>query len=360
MRTLPISIAAAALAFCIWGAQRPSPMDSVVVKDWKPDSSLVVPVTTVAKPRFAVIDAHSHTYARNPQEIAAWVRTMDETGVETTVVLSGATGKQFDTLVEQYLKPYPGRFQLYCGMDTTNIDAPDYPARAAAELERCYKAGARGVGEISDKGSGLTKGPQLARDKRLHPDDARLDAFWKKCAELKLPVNLHMADHPSAWRPPDAHQERTPNYQDYNQYGADVPSYNELLALRDRTLARHPHTLFICCHLGNQGNDLASVAKLLDKFPNLYVDISARAYEVGRQPRFAAKFLERYKDRVLFGTDQGLEKRMYLAWWRLFETTDEYMEGDTGWRLYSLDLPASVLEPLYRGNAKRLLNWTKP
>ena len=331
-------------------------MGSVLVKDWKPDSSLVVPVTNVPKARFRAIDAHSHTYARTPEEIAAWVRTMDEAGIETTVVLSGATGQQFDRLVELFLKPYPGRFLLYCGIDTTNIEAPDYAQRAAAELVRCYRKGARGVGEIVDKGPGLSRG-QLPREKRLHPDDPRLDLFWEKCAELKIPVSLHMADHPSAWRPPDEHQERTPNYQQYNQYGRDNPSYEEMLALRDRTLDRHPKTRFILCHLGNQGNDLASAAKLLDKYPGVYMDISARAYEVGRQPRFAAQFLTRYKDRVLFGTDQSVRKEMYLAWWRLFETPDEYLPGDAGWRLYGLDLPESVLEPLYRGNAKRLLNW---
>jgi len=334
-------------------------MDSLLLKDWKPDSSLVVPVTNVPKAKFRAIDAHSHTYANTPGEIAQWVRTMDEVGVETTVVLTGATGERFDKLAEQFLKPYPGRFQLYCGIDTTNIEAPDYPERAAAELARCYKVGARGVGEVVDKGSGLSRGALLPRDKRLHPDDPRLDLFWEKCAELKIPVSLHMADHPSAWRPPDSHQERTPNYQQYNQYGRDVPAYEEMLALRDRTLERHPRTRFILCHLGNQGNDLASAAKLLDKFPGVYMDISARAYEVGRQPRFAAKFLTKYKDRVLWGTDQGLSLEMYHAWWRLFETADEYMRGDAGWRLYGLNLPDSVLEPLYRGNAKRLLNWEK-
>src|ERR1019366_4586658 len=159
--------------------------------------------------------------------------------------------------------------------------------------------------------------------------------------------SLHMADHPSAWRPPDVHQERNTNYEEYNQYGKDVPSYQEILAMRDRTIERHPQTRFILCHLGNQGNDLASAAKLLDKFPGVYMDISARAYEVGRQPRFAAKFLTKYWDRVLFGTDQTARKDMYLAWWRLFETPDEYMPGDAGWKLYGLDLPESVLEPLY-------------
>lgn len=341
-------------------AAQPGAMDSILLKDYQPDSSLVVPERHPEKARFRVIDVHSHTYAKTPEEIAGWVRRMDEAGVELTVVLTGATGAEFDRLADLFLKPYPTRFQLYCGLDTADLRKPDYPERAAAELVRCYKKGARGVGEIIDKGSGLSRGgATLPRDQRLHPDDARLDLVWKKCAELKLPINLHMADHPSCWRPLDAHQERSPAFQRYNQYGRDVPSYEELLAIRDRLLARHPKTLFVACHLGNQGNDLASVSKVLDRYPNLYVDISARAYEVGRQPRTAARFLARYQDRVLFGTDQSISKSMYQAWWRLFETPDEYMPGPNWWRLYGLELPTPVLERLYRTNAKKIMNWEK-
>lgn len=365
LRAPPLSALALVLILDVIFARVPAasdkrgPMDAVLLKDYRPDSSLVVPVTKVERARFKVIDAHSHLYVKKPEDIAAWVHIMDEVGVETTVVLTGATGSRFDRLVDQFLKPYPGRFQLYCGLDTSKIEAPNYPERAAAELERCYRKGARGVGEIIDKGSGLTQGVLRPRNKRLHPDDPRLDLFWKKCAELKMPVSLHMADHPSAWRPPDIHQERSPSYQQYNQYGKDVPSYQEVLTIRNSTLARHPETLFILCHLANQGNDLASLPKLLDKFPHVYVDISARAYEVGRQPRFASQFLTRYKDRVLFGTDQdfNLQKAMYLAWWRVLETPDEYLSSDTGWRLYGLNLLPSVTEPIYRDNAKRLLNW---
>ena len=80
--------------------------------------------------------------------------------------------------------------------------------------------------------------------------------------------------------------------------------------------------------------------------------------EKSRQPRTAAKFLTRYKDRVLFGTDQNLATTMYEAWWRLFETADEFMNGPSWWQLYGLELPDSVLKPMYRENAKRLLNWT--
>jgi predicted TIM-barrel fold metal-dependent hydrolase len=343
------------------GASQPEngPMDKVLLKDYRPETSLVVPQTQVPKAKFPAIDVHSHTYARTPAEVAQWVRTMDQAGVELTVVLTGATGENFDRLADMFLKPHPSRFQLYCGIERTDIDASDYPRRAAAELERCFQRGARGVGEVSDKGSGLTRGEMLPRDRRLHVDDARLDPFWSKCAGLNIPVNLHIADHPSCWQPPDERQERSPGFQRFNQYGKDVPSYEELLAKRDHLLSKHPKTTFIACHLSNQGNDLASLSKVLDRFPNLYVDISARAYEVGRQPRTAAKFLAKYKDRVLFGTDQGLSKGMYEAWWRLFETADEFIPGPSWWRLYGLELPDSVLKPLYRDNAKKLLNWDR-
>jgi predicted TIM-barrel fold metal-dependent hydrolase len=333
-------------------------MEGISLKDYAPESSLIVPEHHPAKAKYPAIDVHAHVYATTPQEVAEWVRTMDETGVQTTVVLSGATGAQFDHLVELYLKPYPGRFILYCGLDTKDIKAPDYPQRAVAELERCYRKGARGVGEMSEKGSGYARGGPVPRAERLHPDDPRLAPFWQKCAELKIPVNIHMADHPSAWKPADNHQERSPRFQQYNQYGKDVPSYEEVLAMRDRLLDSQPKTVFIACHFSNQGNDMATLSKVLDKFPNLYVDLSARDYEIGREPRTAAKFLERYQDRVMFGTDQGREKTVYQAWWRLLETPDEYIPGPNWWRLYGLELPDQVLAKIYRDNAKRLLNWT--
>jgi predicted TIM-barrel fold metal-dependent hydrolase len=334
------------------------PMDSVLLKDYQPESSLVVPEHMVPKAKYPAIDAHSHSDMsgiKNAADVARWVRTMDEVGIQTSIVFTGATGAEFDRQAE-WFKAYPGRFQVWCDLETRNIDAPDYPERAAAELVRCYRKGARGVGELSDKGAGI-QSAKLPRDKRLHFDDPRLDLVWNKCAELHLPVNIHVADHPSCWRPLGPRQERTPDFQTFNLYGKDVPSYEELLAQRDRLLAKHPKTTFIACHLGNQGNNLASLAKVLDRYPNLYVDIAARDYEIGREPRTAARFFAKYKDRVLFGTDMGADKAMYQGWWRLLETDDEYLPGRIWWRYYGLELSAPVLESLYRVNARRILNW---
>ncbi len=340
------------------------PMDSVLLKDYAPKPSLVVPESFVPRARFPVIDVHSHTSMsgiKTPQDVDAWVKTMDEVGIEKTVVFTDATGAEFDSQVELYLKRYPDRFQLWCDLDTTNTDASDYSERAVKELVRCYDKGARGVGELSDKGWGFggSEKKALPRDKRLHLDDPRLDAVWKKCAELKLPVNIHVADHPSCWQPLGPNQERTPDFQGFNMLGKDVPSYDELLAKRDNLLARQPKVTFIFCHLSNQGNDTAALGKVLDRFPNLYLDISARDYEIGRQPRTAAKFLAKYKDRILYGTDMGAEKHMYQGWWRLLETGDEFMQGRIWWRQYGLELPAPMLKSLYRDNALKLLNWKK-
>jgi predicted TIM-barrel fold metal-dependent hydrolase len=130
-----------------------------------------------------------------------------------------------------------------------------------------------------------------------------------------------------------------------------------LIATRDRAVAKHSQTTFVACHLGNQGHDLGALSQSLDKHANLFLDISARDYEVGRAPRAAVKFLTKYKDRVLFGTDMGREHSMYRAWWRLFETADEFMPSRVWWPYYGLELSGDILEALYRGNARRLMNW---
>jgi predicted TIM-barrel fold metal-dependent hydrolase len=337
------------------------PMDRVLLKDYEPHSSLAVPVTKIDRARFPVVDVHTHSHMcqiHTREDVASWVRTMDRVGVETSVVFTDSIGEAFDAQADLF-KPFGKRFLVFCSMDARDVDAADYSARVVRELERCVRNGARGLGEITDKGWGMQGNSQspLPRGKRMHPDDPRLEALWEKCAELKIPVNVHIADHPSCWQPLGPHQERTPDFQVFNLYEKDVPSYEELLGHRDRMLAKHPHTTFIAAHFGNQGNDLAALAKVLDRHPNLYVDLAARDYEVGREPRFASKFLSRYRDRVLFGTDMGRDESMYQGWWRLLESADEFIPGRLWWRLYGLEMAAPVLEKLYTGNARRILNW---
>ena len=334
------------------------PMNKVLLKDYRPSSSLVVPEHRPSRAGYPVIDVHTHVYAETPDEVKEWVDTMDRNGIEMTVVLTGATGQRFDELVELYLGEWPDRFQLFCGLLTDDIADPGYPQAAAAELERCHRMGARGVGELVDKGWGFgsDEDSQLPRDERLHPNDPRLNPFWEKCAELDLPVNFHIADHPSCWEPLGPEWERTPDFQVFNLHGKDVPEYEELIQMRDDLLQKHRETTFILCHLSNLGNNLQRVAEDLERHPNMYIDISARDYEIGRQPKTAAGFIREYRNRIMFGTDMGREDSMYKGWWRLLETGDEFIPGRQWWRLYGLDLDDATLQQIYRNTAEAVLN----
>ena len=120
--------------------------DSILLKDYRPVSIYRIPYEEVAKASFPVVDMHSHDYARNDQEIKAWIDNMDRWGIEKTIILSDRTGAAFDSLVGKYAA-YKDRSEIWCGFDYTGYDGPDWPANALKELERCHLKGARGVGE---------------------------------------------------------------------------------------------------------------------------------------------------------------------------------------------------------------------
>ena len=120
-----------------WGGPGTSgsgPMNTILVNDYAPRSSVVTKETFVPKAKYPVIDCHVHVEAHSHKEVDEWIKTMDEVGIETSIVLTGSTGEAFDALVDSLPKAYPGRFLLYCGMDLTNIDKPDYSERVVEEL----------------------------------------------------------------------------------------------------------------------------------------------------------------------------------------------------------------------------------
>ena len=330
--------------------------DKLLLKDYKPKSIYHVPVTKVEKAKYPVIDMHSHPYAETPEQIDQWVKTMDEAGIEKTIVLSYAHGAKFDSIAVEYSR-YPGRFELWCGFDYTGYDKPGYGPNAVAELERCYKAGARGVGELGDKGKGLFYSQPPAYG--MHIDDARLDPLLEKCAELGMPINIHVGEPQWFYEPMDSTNDGLMNAYEWrldNQKG--ILNLNEVLKTLENALAKHPKTIFIACHLANCNHDLDILGKMLDRYPNFYADISARYAENSPVPRYTAKFFNKYQDRLLYGTDMGFDLSMYQVTFRILETADEHFYETElfgyHWPLYGLDLKDEVLKKLYNGNAVKL------
>jgi uncharacterized protein len=250
---------------------------------------------------------------------------------------------------------YPDRFEVWCGFDYSGFDQPGYGPAAVAELERCVKMGARGVGEEGDKG----KGANWGKAPGLHFDDPRMDPLFEKCAELKLPVNVHVADPVWMYQKMDETNDGMMNALAWrldNQ--PDIVGHSGMIDLLERAVLRHPRTTFVACHFANLDYDLTRLGQLLDRLPNLYADISARYAETATIPRFTAEFYNRYQDRLIYGTDMGFSPEMYQLTFRILETLDEHFYApifEYHWSYSGFGLSNPILKKVYRTNALKIL-----
>ena len=331
--------------------------ETILLKDYKPRSLYKIPVTEVLKAKFPIIDMHSHAYAKTPEEISEWVRNMDQVGVAKTIVLTGATGREFDDIHRRYAA-HPDRFELWCGFDYTGYAQPGFGQRAVAELERCRQAGAQGVGELHDKGKGLSSETMTATG--MHPDDPRMDSLFERCGQLGMPVNIHVADPIWMYEPMDNRNDGLMNAFDWrldNQPG--IVGHSGMIDILERTVQKHARTTFIACHFANLDYDLGRLGQILERYPNLYADIAARYAETAPIPRFASQFYAKNADRLLYGTDMGFDKSMYQVTFRILETLDEHFYEtemfNYHWSLNGFGLSDEILQKLYHTNAEKLL-----
>ena len=196
-------------------------------------------------------------------------------------------------------------------------------------------------------------------------DDPKFDPIWRLCGELGLPVIIHTGDPAAFFKPIDATNERyeeLSRHPDWSFYGDQFPSREELLMARNNVIKRHPQTQFIGAHVAGNPEDLSTVGKWLDAYPNLHIEFASRIGELGRQPYTARKFIMKYQDRVLFGTDGPWPEERLTYYWRFLETRDEnfpYSEKVPPpqglWNIYGIGLTDQALAKIYCGNVMRLI-----
>jgi predicted TIM-barrel fold metal-dependent hydrolase len=361
----------------------PQGQQPVSIKDYEPKSMLHVSETKVERARFPVIDFHTHLsftdtsgvtekprFLAKPEEI---LPAMDRKNVRTMVNLTGGYGAALEENIRYWQTPHPDRFIIFTEPWFKKITEPNYPKYQAEQIERAKRAGARGIKVL--KTLGLYLRENVTTGKLIQIDDRRFDQMWEAAGAMKMPVAIHTSDPEAFFLPIDRFNER---YEELNAHpnwsfhGKDFPSNRELHEARLRVIARHPRTHFVLLHVGNS-EDLAWVSEWLDRYPNTSVEIGARIGELGRQPRTARKFFDKYQDRILFGTDavpRGTETpqqifgdQLYEIYYRFLETEDEYFDYAPArippqgrWRIYGLGLPETILRKVYYQNAERLLN----
>ncbi len=361
---------------------------SLGLSEFIPTSMLQVHESHVERARFPLIDIHTHItasaksekgvalaaerkYLGTPEELLA---IMDRKNIRAMVNLTGGYGQGLQEVIAKYDRAFPGRFYTLTEPCYERWKEPNYPQIQAQAIEQAHSQGARGLKIL--KTLGLYLRENLTSGELVKIDDSRFDPMWDACGQLNIPVAIHVSDPIAFFTPTDRFNERYEelnNHPDWSFYGRDFPSNAQLLEARNRVLARHPKTRFIVLHVGNFAENLANVSENLDRFPNMSVDIAARIGELGRQPRTARKFFDRYQDRILFGTDatphannypqQVFDDQLYEIYYRFLETEDEYFDYAPAkippqgrWRIYGINLPEGILRKVYVENAARQLN----
>lgn len=223
----------------------------ILLKEYDPVSLYEIPKTFPFKAKFPVIDMHSHPYATSKSEIDKWIDTMDKAGIEKTILLTYQTGEAFDSIYDVYSK-YGDRFEIWCGFDYTGYDQPGWTSKAVKELVRCYNKGARGVGELGDKGEGLSYSQPTAA-LGMHIDDDRMVPLLKKCGELGMPVSIHVAEPFWMYQPVDKHNDGLMNAKKWkvDMTKKGILSHVELLNTLENAVNNNSETTFIACHFAN-------------------------------------------------------------------------------------------------------------
>jgi predicted TIM-barrel fold metal-dependent hydrolase len=341
------------------GADREPEFPIPNIREYRPESTLIVPEHPVPRAKYPVIDIHSHQPAPlSEAQLATLVASMDPLNLQVLVNASGVSGDRLtDAVAALRASPNGQRVAQFTTIDFRDV-GPGWGEQAARQLEADVAAGALGVGEIN-KGFGLSV--QKRDGSRLRLDDPELDPVWAAAGRLGVPILIHTADPQEFFEPIDVTNERWLELALYpnRRFPPDrFPTFETLMDERDRLFRRHPETTFIAAHMGWHANDLARLGRMFDEMPNVYGEVGAVLYDLGRQPRTAREFFVKYQDRILFGKD-SYQPDEFPYFWRTFETADEYFDYyrdyHAFWKLYGLDLPDEVLRKLYYANALRLM-----
>ena len=355
----------------------PEAIETVVYKRPVPDCLLVRREHIPEKGRFPVVDAHNHIFGDESAE--RLLEVMDRTGIRTWVNVSGNvimplenntyTIKRvpIEDFIEEYVIPHPERFVCFTMAEFARWKdfvlpvSTDFAEKCIETLERDVGKGACGLKLTKELGLKFRD-----EDGNFIPvNDKRLYPVWKRAGELEIPVLMHISDPVGFFQPLDERNEHAPvlrEFPGWSFYGSYF-SKEELLEQRNRLIHDHPQTIFILPHVANFAENLAAVGRLISENANVFIDISARLDELGRQPYTARDFIIQFRDRILFGVDMPVDADIYRCHFRFLETRDEYFEtpdyigrwGKSRWRVHGLNLPDEVLKKIYYENAERVI-----
>jgi predicted TIM-barrel fold metal-dependent hydrolase len=280
--------------------------------------------------------------------------------------------KQMD-YCEIQKKNNPSVIETITSFSMEGWDEPGWLQNNLAWLDSCFNRGAIGVKIWKNIGMSF-------RDKNgklIMIDDPGFDPIFRMLTEKKIPVLGHLGEPKNCWLPIE---EMTTNndrsyFTEHPQYHMyqhpDFPTYEEQIAARDKVLEKNPNLTFVGAHMGSLEWSVDELAKRLDKFPNMSIDLAARMgqvfYQTIHEREKVREFFIKYQDRILYATDlsadgeeskEALKQSLEGAWmrdWQYFVTDDTLTSPLVNESYQGIKLPREVVDKIYFKNAQRWL-----
>jgi len=267
---------------------------------------------------------------------------------------------------------YPGHVAFATTFSVASFQSPGWSAAVLHDIDAAVTRGAVGVKIWKNIGMALRD----ADGRYVMPDDARLEPIIAHLEQRHIVLLGHQAEPLNCWLPPEKMTVRSDReyFREHPQYymyrHPEMPSHDAILAARDRVLRAHPALRFDAVHLASLEWDVDRVAGFLERFPRARVDVAARLvhleYQAATHRAKVRRFLIRYQDRILYGSDEAYGPddsdaaaivALHAGWladWRFLATSDLMRSEDFDAAFRGLHLPRSVLDKIYRRNAQAL------
>ncbi len=269
------------------------------------------------------------------------------------------------------VKKYPGRvfYSPTFFFDTTNWDNSDWSNRTIEQLQNSIFEGA--VSVKLWKNIGMTVRDRSGRF--IMVDDPKMDPVIDFIMKKGLPVTAHLGEPKNCWLPLDqmtvssdrSYFEANPQY--HMHLHPEYPSYDDQINARDNLLVKNPGLKFVGAHLGSLEWSVDELAKRLDKFPDMGVDLAERIVHFQYQSLAGydkvRDFCIKYQDRLLYATDivddgsrtpEEMMVHIHNIWatdWKYFTTDDEMTSLSIKSPFKGLHLPKEVVNKIFSGNA---------
>ena len=314
------------------------------------------------------IDAHVHILATDP----SLQKHASEENLQfiTINVNAGEEVKRQHDSSLVLLKKFPGlvHYLATFTFDTATWNGNEWEKKTLEELDRNLSGGAVGVKLWKNIG-------MVERDRKgnfIMISNKRFDPVISWIEKKGLPLTGHFGEPKNCWLPVDSmtvnndrsYFNRHPEYHMFLH--PEYPTYQDQMTARDSMLSKHPNLKFIGCHLASLEWDVDVLAKTLDRFPNMAVDLSARIchlqYQSAKNRDKVRNFLIKYQDRLLYGTDMGYSGKPDSSFyahalasrlndWNYFTGSMELKSKDVNAPFTGLHLPRQVIDKIFYKNA---------